>query len=1031
MVTLRDMHGDIDGGSRGEDPICLLKTYLTGYKRRVLRREVPGPGSSPHSDVVVLGDRYVLRERLGSGRSAVLYAAHDRRLSRRVAVRVLHPRLLTDKQHVVSFVQEAWAAASLEHPGIVAVHDVGQTTVHGQLVPWVVHEYVDGVSLTEVLAKEGPFSPLRAVAVACDVLDALEHAHNKGVLHRALTPWNVMVTRGGHIKVTDFGIAAIAASARLAASDGRGDDVTAAVAYQAPEQARGEADSRSDVYAVGCLLVHLLTGRPPFEADSVAELVRAHAKTNPPAPSTSNPDVPAFLDIPILRALAKYPARRYPHAPAMRTALLEVGERLARIQQILDDAASALSSLPTSDPAGSDTEPTGTEPTGTEPTGTEPTGTEPTGTEPTGTEPSGTEPTAGPPAPDVGGPTPPGPPAVPTPTPAGGPLPSSASEETSSDEQTGGAPPTASTPETSSAAEPAPAESSSAAPAETSEADSSPESASTEASDEPATADTAASEETTTASGASSSDAPGSANAPTILLPTVGRSAEPAPDPDGPPTDLPRVSPLDAEPAGQRTTPGEDGPPTDLPRVPAPAAPSVDGGPGAARSTSARSTDDPFALAPSSVSFSGSSFSGSPAAPDVLDTALDDGSSTRRSPRGVLLAVCIVILLGLVGAVAVWRMSDKPQDMAVAAANPRVVVPRLAGMPLDEAVQQLRARGLRVGAQRTEASDTVPVGYVTRTDPTAGATVTKATVVDVFISAGPNPTTVPPIVGHPVEEVREVLAESDLRLGTVEERDSPHEKGIVLAATPKPGTQVPPGSTVSLVVASGWSVVPDVRGLDIRDARQKVTDAGLVVGRVRRPSSSAAGHLVVARTRPAAGTRVPVGTRVHVVLTRSADPAPRPSRTSSDSPAPPAPSRPPSEPPDPRPTTSPPDEPEPTPTSEPTPTPEPSTPTPTPTPTPTTPSPEPTPTPTSEPTEPEPTTPTPQPGPSESPEPTGTPEPTDTPGPTDSPEPTDTPTPTETPSPTLPPSTSPTPRELSSAITGRPRTCPRRNGQLL
>src|SRR5690606_23584223 len=486
----------------------------------------------------------------------------------------------------------------------------------------------------------------------------------------------------------DFGIAAIAASARLAASDGRGDDVTAAVAYQAPEQARGEADSRSDVYAVGCLLVHLLTGRPPFEADSVAELVRAHAKTNPPAPSTSNPDVPAFLDIPILRALAKYPARRYPHAPAMRTALLEVGERLARIQQILDDAASALSSLPTSDPAGSDTEPTGTEPTGTEPTGTEP----------TGTEPSGTEPTAGPPAPDVGGPTPPGPPAVPTPTPPGGPLPSSASEETSSDEQTGGAPPTASTPETSSAAEPAPAESSSAAPAETSEADSSPESASTEASDEPATADTAASEETTTASGASSSDAPGSANAPTILLPTVGRSAEPAPDPDGPPTDLPRVSPLDAEPAGQRTTPGEDGPPTDLPRVPAPAAPSVAGGPGAARAPPARSTDDPFALAPSSVSFSGSSFSGSPAAPDVLDTALDDGSSTRRSPRGVLLAVCIVILLGLVGAVAVWRMSDKPQDMAVAAANPRVVVPRLAGMPLDEAVQQLRARGLRVGA---------------------------------------------------------------------------------------------------------------------------------------------------------------------------------------------------------------------------------------------------------------------------------------------------------------------------------------------
>jgi serine/threonine protein kinase/beta-lactam-binding protein with PASTA domain len=970
-----------------------------------------------------------LRERLGSGRSAVVYAAHDRRLSRRVAVRVLHPRLLTDKQLLVSFVQEAWATASLEHPGIVAVHDVGQTTVNGQLVPWVVHEYVDGVSLTDVLAKEGPFSPLRAVAVACDVLDALEHAHNKGVLHRALTPWNVMVTRGGQIKVTDFGIAAIAASSRLSASDGRGDEVTAAVAYQAPEQARGEADTRSDVYAVGCLLVHLLTGRPPFEADTAAGLVHAHAKTNPSAPSSSNPDVPAFLDIPILRALAKHPFRRFPDAPAMRRALLEVGERLARIQQILDDAALVLTSLPTFDASSAEASSSSSDTSST-----------------ADRAPSG----AG-----VGVPTPPGPPAVPTPAvptpPAAPPAPSGepsgeasatptaptahasdaspVDEPTRSESSSAAAAPAGATAPTSVDPD-TPARAGSAASTNAGAADQSPgRDRDTEDNTEDGTQDSAPTPSPTSSrTGVPSSDAPVSATAPTILLPAVGRSSEPGDDPDGPPTDLPRVSPfdagkfgaaeLDAEESGERphASPREVGPPTNLPRVtPRESTPStplasapVDRSPTRFASPSPIDpTFDPLAFTRSSGSLSPSfpSLAGSPATPDVLDADIgDDGSTTRRSPRGFLVVVSVVALV-VVGAVAVWRMSHEPRDMAVAASTPRVVVPSVAGMSVEAATERLRAQGLRIGSQRTEASDTVSVDHVTRTDPAAGTEVTKATVVDVFVSAGPNPATVPPIVGGPVEGVRQALADADLRLGAVEEQDSPHEKGVVLRATPKPGTQVAPGSTVSLVVASGWNVVPDLRGLDVTEAREKVREAGLKVARVRRPSSSASGRLVVARTRPAAGSRVRVGTRVAIVLTWSTDPAPAPSRKSSGSPVPPSPSRPPSEPRDPRPTTSPPKEPEPRPTSEPTPTPEPSTRTPTPTPTPTTPSPEPTPTPspTAEPTEPNPTstTPAPQPSPSESPDPTTSPEPTDTPGPPG------------TPLPTLPPSTSPTPRELS------------------
>jgi eukaryotic-like serine/threonine-protein kinase len=262
----------------------------------------------------VLNERYEIDEPLGRGGMAQVFRATDRVLGRPVAVKVLDRKYKDDAKFVTRFRREAQSAAGINHPNVVSVYDTGsEDGLH-----YIVMEYVDGDTLADLLRREGPLKPGRAVAIGEPVARALEAAHEKGMVHRDVKPGNIMVDRSGTVKVVDFGIARAAADDTLTQTG----TVLGTAAYLSPEQAQGETvDARSDVYSLGCVLYEMLTGRPPFTAESTLAVAYKHVREDPVPPSQLNPDVPPELDAVAMTALAKDPAARYPSGAAMREAL--------------------------------------------------------------------------------------------------------------------------------------------------------------------------------------------------------------------------------------------------------------------------------------------------------------------------------------------------------------------------------------------------------------------------------------------------------------------------------------------------------------------------------------------------------------------------------------------------------------------------------------------------------------------------------------------------------------------------------------
>jgi ABC-type transport system substrate-binding protein/serine/threonine protein kinase len=263
--------------------------------------------------------RYRLDALLGAGGMARVHRAQDTRMGRTVAVKTLLPDLAGDPDARRRFAREAQAAGALNHPGIVTVHDQDEIRDGDEVVPFLVMEYVRGGTLAQLVRHAVYFAPERAVRIACDILDALAHAHSHGTVHRDVKPANVMVTAEGVVKVADFGIA------RVLDTDARLTTTGSAIgtpSYMSPEQINGaEVDARSDVYAVGCVLTELLTGRPPFTEGNPINLMYWHVHTAPPAPSARNPRVPPELDALVLTALAKDPAARHFDAAVFRDRL--------------------------------------------------------------------------------------------------------------------------------------------------------------------------------------------------------------------------------------------------------------------------------------------------------------------------------------------------------------------------------------------------------------------------------------------------------------------------------------------------------------------------------------------------------------------------------------------------------------------------------------------------------------------------------------------------------------------------------------
>ena len=261
----------------------------------------------------LLADRYRIVSPLGSGGMADVYLAEDERLGRLVAVKVLKARLAADDEFRERFRIEARAAASLNHPSIVAVYD--RASSDG--ATYIAMEYVRGESLKQRLRRVGALPSDEAVAIALAVLSALGAAHGRAIVHRDVTSYNVMLADDGRVVVTDFGIARMGASALT-----RTGAMMGTSSYLSPEQAQGRpADERSDLYSLGVVLYEMLTGRVPFRGETDLAVALQHVSTAPPNPRTLSPGISEAMAAVVMRALSKDASDRFQSADEFAVAL--------------------------------------------------------------------------------------------------------------------------------------------------------------------------------------------------------------------------------------------------------------------------------------------------------------------------------------------------------------------------------------------------------------------------------------------------------------------------------------------------------------------------------------------------------------------------------------------------------------------------------------------------------------------------------------------------------------------------------------
>ena len=257
-----------------------------------------------------LDGRYEIKEIIGVGGMAVVYKAYDNIEDRIVAVKILKEEFVSNEEFTRRFKNESKAIAVLSHPNIVKVFDVS----FGDLIQYIVMEYIDGITLKELIEKEGSLRWKDALYFTVQILKGLQHAHDKGIVHRDIKPQNIMVLSDGTIKVTDFGIARFARSEQRTITD----KAIGSVHYISPEQARGDAtDEKADIYSVGVMLYEMLTGQLPFEADSAVSVAIMQLQREPKMPRDINGSIPEGLEQITMHAMQKNSERRYKSAAEM------------------------------------------------------------------------------------------------------------------------------------------------------------------------------------------------------------------------------------------------------------------------------------------------------------------------------------------------------------------------------------------------------------------------------------------------------------------------------------------------------------------------------------------------------------------------------------------------------------------------------------------------------------------------------------------------------------------------------------------
>lgn len=257
-----------------------------------------------------LDGRYEIQELIGVGGMAVVYKAYDTIDDRAVAVKILKDEFLGNQEFIRRFKNESKAIAVLDHPNIVKVYDVS----FGDRLQYIVMEYIDGISLKEYLNQQKEIRWKEALHFTMQILRALQHAHEKGIIHRDIKPQNIMLLQDGTIKVTDFGIARFSHSETRTMTD----KAIGSVHYIAPEQARGDlTDDKADIYSVGVMLYEMITGQLPFEADNAVSVAIMQLQADPKPPRDINPTIPIGLEEITLKAMQKTPAQRYQSAEEM------------------------------------------------------------------------------------------------------------------------------------------------------------------------------------------------------------------------------------------------------------------------------------------------------------------------------------------------------------------------------------------------------------------------------------------------------------------------------------------------------------------------------------------------------------------------------------------------------------------------------------------------------------------------------------------------------------------------------------------
>ncbi|MFZ5643300.1 MAG: Stk1 family PASTA domain-containing Ser/Thr kinase [Bacillota bacterium] len=264
----------------------------------------------------ILGNRYEILEQLGGGGMAIVYKGRDTILNRLVTIKLLRPEYTSDDDFVRRFRREAQSVAILSNPNIVSIYDVGkEDNMH-----YLVMEYVDGEDLRSIIKREGLLDPVSAVKIARQICDALEHAHENNIVHRDVKSHNIIITRSGRAKLTDFGIAREASAATVTTSD----TIVGSVHYLSPEQARGDLpDKRSDIYSLGVVLYEMLSGSLPFTGDSPISIALKHIQNNPDPLVRRNPSIPQSLEWVVMKALNKEPEKRFQSAREMSFKLEE------------------------------------------------------------------------------------------------------------------------------------------------------------------------------------------------------------------------------------------------------------------------------------------------------------------------------------------------------------------------------------------------------------------------------------------------------------------------------------------------------------------------------------------------------------------------------------------------------------------------------------------------------------------------------------------------------------------------------------